>query len=396
LSSIPVTKNYEVEKPMAKTTSHRVSAWLGLLLLLLIVVLCVLLPKGTLDRGLVNSPEPAPTPIIVPVSQDWIQVYFTQPQYPADASSPHDALDETLAADIDRAQTSVDVAAYDLDLERVAEALIAAHERGVAVRLVTDTDNVDLRQVRQLDRAGIPVVEDNRGAIMHNKFVVIDNQVVWTGSWNLTDNGTYRNDNNAVRIVVPALAQNYTAEFEEMFLDGAFGPTSPADTPHPQVRVEVGGQGGAIGLLENYFAPEDQVAGEILDLVEKAETSIRFLAFSFTDNRLGDALKDQKKAGLEIQGVLEERGSQASYGEYRRLRRARPSVDVLTDGNPYIMHHKVFILDDDIVILGSFNFTTSANKSNDENILVIHSSDVAALYRAEFERIYAQAAAAQD
>jgi len=378
---------------MAKTNSRKVSARLGLLLALFIVVLFGLQASGVLDLGLFDLTEPAPTQAVVPGNEDWIQVYFTQPKYPDQESDHHGGLDETLAADIDRAQTSVDVAAYDFDLDRVAEALVAAHERGVKVRFVTDTDNVDLRQVRQLDRAGIPVVEDDRGAIMHDKFVVIDGQVVWTGSWNFTDNGTYRNNNNAVRIVAPALAENYMAEFEEMFVDKAFGPTSPANTPHPQVRVGVQGDGTV--LLENYFAPEDHVADKILDLVEKADTSIRFQAYSFTDDRLGDLLKDKKKAGLEIQGVFEERGSDTEYSEYGRLRRARPSLDVLTDGNPYVMHHKVFILDDEIVIMGSFNFTANANESNDENIVVIHSPEVAALYRAEFERIYAQAADAQ-
>lgn len=378
---------------MAKTNSRKVSARLGLLLALFIVVLYGLQATGVLDLGLFDLTEPAPTQAVVPGNEDWIQVYFTQPKYPDQESDHHGGLDEILAADIDRAQTSVDVAAYDFDLDRVAEALVAAHERGVKVRFVTDTDNVDLRQVRQLDRAGIPVVEDDRGAIMHDKFVVIDGQVVWTGSWNLTDNGTYRNNNNAVRIVAPALAENYTTEFEEMFLDKAFGPTSPANTPHPQVRVEVQGDGTV--LLENYFAPEDHVADKILDLVGKADTSIRFLAYSFTDDRLGDLLKDKKKAGLEIQGVFEERGSDTEYSEYGRLRRARPSLDVLTDGNPYVMHHKVFILDDEIVILGSFNFTANADEANDENIVVVHSPEVAALYRAEFERIYAQAAEAQ-
>ncbi|MGD8624242.1 MAG: phospholipase D-like domain-containing protein, partial [Anaerolineae bacterium] len=381
---------------MAKTDSRKVSARLGLLLALFIAVLYGLQVAGVLDLGLFDLAEPAPNQGIVSGDQDWIRVYFTQPNYPDEVSDHHGGLDETLAADIDRAQTSVDVAAYDFDLERVADALVAAHERGVRVRMVTDTDNVDLRPVRQLDRAGIAIVDDDRGAIMHNKFVVIDGQVVWTGSWNLTDNGTYRNDNNAVRVVAPRLAENYMAEFEEMFQDRAFGPTSPADTPHPQVRVATGEQGGATVLFENYFAPEDEVAARIVTLVENAERSVRFLAFSFTDDQLGDALKDQKKAGLEIQGVFEARGSDTEYSEYGRLRQARPSLDVLTDGNPYIMHHKVIILDDEIVILGSFNFTASADESNDENILVIHSPEVAALYRAEFDRIYAQAVEAQE
>jgi phosphatidylserine/phosphatidylglycerophosphate/cardiolipin synthase-like enzyme len=55
------------------------------------------------------------------------------------------------------------------------------------------------------------------------------------------------------------------------------------------------------------------------------------------------------------------------------------------------MHHKVIILDNETVILGSFNFSRSADEKNDENVLVIHDKDVAAQFRAEFKRIYREA-----
>lgn len=359
---------------------------------------------GILDLGLFESEEePLPAEIVTEEAPepgegdkgDWIQVYFTTPQYPDDKADHQGGLDEILAADIERAESTVDVAAYEFDLESLGDALVAAQERGVQVRLVTDTDNVDERAVRQLDRAGIPVVEDDRGAIMHNKFVVIDGEVVWTGSWNLTENGTYRNNNNAVRIVSAALAENYTVEFEEMFVDRAFGPTSPSDTPHPELIITRPDTGESV-RVENYFAPEDEVLDRLLELVEGAGESIRFMAFSFTDDKLGEAVKQQSKAGIEVQGVFEERGSGTEYSEYGRLSRARPPLDVLTDGNPYILHHKVFIVDDKIVILGSFNFSANANESNDENVLIIYDADVAALYRAEFHRMYQQALEAGD
>ena len=66
-------------------------------------------------------------------------------------------------------------------------------------------------------------------------------------------------------------------------------------------------------------------------------------------------------------------------------------MDVRLDGNTYLMHHKVIILDDETVILGSFNFSRSADEVNDENLLVIHEREVASQYRAEFKRIYREA-----
>jgi len=322
--------------------------------------------------------------------EDPLLVFFTDPQYPDNPADRQGGLDKALAADIARAQFTVDVAAYDFDLQSVADALVEAHESGVRVRLVTDSDNAEEPAVRQLKSAGIEVVEDEREAIMHNKFVVIDEAIVWTGSWNLTESGTYRNNNNAVRIVSDLLAKNYTVEFEEMFEDREFGSASPADTPYRQVIIENGDKDDGI-RIESYFAPEDQVAEKLLALVKEAEESIRFMAFSFTDDSLGNAMMNQDEAGLTVQGVFEERGADLEYSEFGRMYSAQPRMDVRLDGNTYMMHHKVIILDNETVVLGSFNFSKSADEMNDENILFIHDKDIASLFRAEFKRIYREA-----
>ena len=94
-------------------------------------------------------------------SGDWIRVYFTSPRYPDNDSYHYGGLDEELAAVIGYAESSVDVVAYDFDLESVTNALIAAHQRGVKVRFVIESDNADEDAIGQLQQAGIPVVEDD-------------------------------------------------------------------------------------------------------------------------------------------------------------------------------------------------------------------------------------------
>ncbi|MBN1811038.1 MAG: phospholipase [Anaerolineae bacterium] len=328
------------------------------------------------------------------VSGDWIRVYFTSPRYPDDDSYHYGGLDEQLAAVLGYAESSVDVAAYDFDLESVTEALIDAHQRGVKVRFVTDSDNANEDAVGQLRQAEIPVVEDKRDeGLMHNKFVIIDGEWIWLGSWNLTENGTYRNNNNAVLIASPALAENYTAEFEEMFT-GQFGPTSPANTPHPHIFITTeldGGQTKQVAL-ENYFAPEDEAQAQIIAEIQGAQSRIRFLAFTFTSDEIAEAMLERARAGVVVQGVIEDRNAEQDYSDYERLR--AEVHDVLPDGNPYIMHHKVIIIDDQTVILGSYNFTASAENRNDENVLIIHDPEVAALFVEEFGRVYETARSA--
>ena len=69
----------------------------------------------------------------------------------------------------------------------------------------------------------------------------------------------------------------------------------------------------------------------------------------------------------------------------------KAGLDVHLDGNPGLMHHKVMIIDGRIVVLGSYNFTASAETKNDENLMVINNPDIAAQFTREFQRVYALA-----
>jgi len=206
------------------------------------------------------------------VAGDYIAIYFTAPRYPDDPATHTGGIEDDLVALIDSAQESVDVAAYDLDLDSVADALLRARGDGVEVRLVTDGSNADEEAVVRLRGGGIPIVARPEGwGIMHDKFVVVDGMWTWTGSWNLTENGTYRNNNNAVLVASRALAEDYAAEFEEMF-SGLFGPSSPAETPHPVISI----QGEQVtAQVEVYFAPEDGVAEHIVQGAGGGRSALR-------------------------------------------------------------------------------------------------------------------------
>jgi phosphatidylserine/phosphatidylglycerophosphate/cardiolipin synthase-like enzyme len=370
---------------MTSKTEKSISTRLIVIALILLHALGLFICK---ELGLIGGDQA----VREKVSGDWISVYFTSPRYP-DEGDHSVGIDEDLAALIDRAESSVDLVAYDFDLESLTEALIAAHRRGVRVQMVTESDNIDdnSEALTRLDQAGVPIVEDERkSGLMHDKFAIVDERWVWTGSWNMTHNGSYRNNNNALLIDSPALADNYSAEFDEM-LTGEFGPSSPADTPHPRVVISIETEEGQERQveLENYFAPEDETAARIIEEIQAAQSRIRFMSFIFTSGEIADAMLERARAGVVVQGVVESRNAERSYSQHEYLRAT--VHDVLPDGNPYIMHHKVIIIDDETVITGSYNFTKSAEESNDENTLIIHDPEVAALFVSEFGRIYEQA-----
>lgn len=315
---------------------------------------------------------------------DWYQIYFTDPTCPPEAQR-QGGVDEIIAQDLLQAQSSVDIAAYDLDALPIVDALIELEQRGVLVRVVTDTDNEDLSSIRRLRRNGISVVTDDRSALMHDKFIIIDRRYVWTGSLNYTSNGAYCNNNNAVRFDVPPLADNYVAEMDEMYEDGSFGPRSPARTPHKEIRV------GDV-RIETYFAPEEEVAPIIARLVDAAQEEVLFMAFSFTEEDIGQAMLDQARGSVRVRGVFETVGSETSFSNYPLFREAGlRNLQVRQDGNPRIMHHKVIIVDQETVVFGSFNFTNSANDDNDENVVVVYDPRFAGFFLEEFTWVWDEA-----
>ena len=333
------------------------------------------------------SPTPAPSQQTA-LRSGLIKVFFTTPTliYPdRRPTRPASPLLEAVLADLDDAESSISVASFDFDVDQIATGLVAAHKRGVDVRLVVDRENVDgpetASAVGRVQDAGIPVSFDEREAFMHDKFVVIDKRIVWTGSWNLTYNDTFRNNNNAVRLRSRLAAESYTAEFDQMFA-GVFGPSKVGSAPHPQIILDE-------TPIDMYFAPKDGVASHILEYIANARTSIRVLAFSFTSSDIADALIDRSRAGVKVQGVFERQNASGVGASFQAIKRA--GLDVFEDGNCYILHHKTIIIDNHIVITGSYNFTRSAERSNDENLIIIDDREVAQLYVAEFERLYRQA-----
>lgn len=344
-----------------------------LLAILLLLFLSACLPQAPLP----GAPFPTPNQ-----PDNWYSIYFTDPTGPA-AETLRGGPDAALAQAIAAARVSVDLAIYDFDLWSLRDALLAAQRRGVSVRLVVESDNFDEPEIQELIDAGIPVLGDRREGLMHDKFAIIDRQEVWTGSMNFTVNGAYRNDNNLLRLRSTRLAADYLAEFEEMFVEDAFGPGSPANTPYPSLVVD-----GT--RVEVYFSPEDDTAARLVELVADARESVYFLAYSFTADDLSTALLARAPAGVTISGVFEESQYRSNTGaEFERL--LSGGLDVRLDGNPRNMHHKVLIIDQQIVVTGSYNFSASAAERNDENTLVIHNAGIAAAYLEEFQRIYAAA-----
>ena len=339
-------------------------------------ILFLLLSFGAVALGfLCNHIE---KPIGAPGSP-W-EVYFSEVyDGQLDEDNPY-SLEKRLVAKLAAAQTSIDAALQQLNSEPIANALIAAHQRNVTVRLVTETKYINETPIERLKAEGIPVVDDEEyTGLMHNKFVVIDKRYVWTGSYNTTFNGAYKNNNNVIYFDSVKLADNFTQEFEEMFNDREFGRRSDKNIPHPQVTLSDGTQ------VFTYFSPENDTISALLEEIQSAKRSIYFMAFSFTHDDLGKSIRDRFEDKITVAGVLEARQIN-EHSEYQSMRDV--GIPVLKDTNPAMMHHKVMIIDAETVITGSYNFSKSAAIRNCENLLIIkNNQDITQAYLAEFDRL---------
>jgi phosphatidylserine/phosphatidylglycerophosphate/cardiolipin synthase-like enzyme len=309
----------------------------------------------------------------------WWRVYFTHRSGNVERNdNPESALITLLGY----AERSFYGAFYDISSNRIIDAMIEAHKRGVVVNLVTERDNSCRSPMRKLLNSGISVVTDTGNGLMHNKFAIIDDRIVWTGSFNLTRNGSL-NNNNAVAIWSRELALIYKEEFCEMFDQRIFGNRSeqPFSRLTNRYYVKIGD-----AHINVFFSPDNNIDRILRKRIERAQESIHFMLFSFTSDLIGEAIIKRYKRGVKVYGLMDRSGAKNRFSEYVKMK--LEGIPVKLGRNRYKMHHKVLIIDGRILITGSYNFSRAANRVNDENIIIIDNAGIAQEYLMEFDRLY--------
>lgn len=320
---------------------HQVTIFLPLIIVTILIISC----SQKISRPVPHENASAP------------EVYFC----------PKDDCGKALERKISSANSSVHCAFYDINLQNIINAL-AAKSKSVDVKIVMDSSN----QRGQIK--GNALREDNNNQLMHNKFCSIDGKTITTGSFNPTFNDNSRNNNNLVVIYSKNLAGNYNDEFNELW-NGKFGKGEKVKNPAVYVNgIEI----------QNYFCPEDGCSSHIVSEIKSARRSVYFMEFTFTNKDIADALISKKE--IDIKGIFDSGQSASSFSQFEKL--SGLGMDVRKDANKYKMHHKVLIIDNETVITGSFNPTSSAENKNDENIIIIKDKIIAGSFLKEFDALW--------
>ncbi len=440
---------------------------LAVVLLVLVLNRCLIDKQDSPTSIQPFSPAIPQDPLIQAYFNQSPASVYTEPFRPK--TRPGDNLEAIIIDTINSSTSSIDVAVQEFRLPKIATALAQKQQTGVQVRVIIENNysrpwsdfteqeiaqfsneelNRYLEAIRLIDinqdgkissdeinqrdalvmlnNANIPWIDDtadgSKGSgLMHHKFVIADGKTVIITSANFTlsdvhgDLGEPRsrgNANNLLKIESSQLANLFTQEFNLMWGDGPggefdskFGTNKPY-RPAQTVRV------GTTDLLVQ-FSPtprrqtwEESVNGLIGQTLAKAQNSIDFALFVFSEQALTDIMKTTVQRSVKIRGMIDPSFAFRNYSELldmvgvERVNNCKVEADnrpwkqpISTVGVPNLLpgdklHHKFGIVDNEIVITGSHNWTAAANTTNDETLVVVKNPTVAAHFDREFNRMY--------
>ncbi len=295
-----------------------------------------------------------------------------------------DNLEDTIINFINGANKRLEIAVQELENIKIAEAIIDARKRKVLVKIVLEQDylksstakknpwmsggsNEENRMIQNaLFRAKIDLKLDYNTGIFHQKFIVRDRASVLTGSTNFTPTGTYNNLNHVVIIHDTKIAKIYAKEFKEI-QRGHFGKfnashdSRPLDTVVSNIPIKV------------LFAPDHNPEMEIMKQMLKAKSRIDFAIFTFSKSSgIDDTMIKLLKFGTSITGAFDGQQGAQDWAAIPALKSNGAKLSSIgKKGDLGKLHHKLMVLDDQVVIAGSFNYTGPANQINDENIIIL-------------------------
>ena len=415
-------------------------------------------------------PQPLPQDELIKVYFNQNQAEganYTDPYRNIDRSG--DNLEQIIINNIEDAQDTIEIAVQEFRLPKIAQSLAKKQQNGVNIRVIIENDyrrpfsDYSPEEIKQLtgreknrlqagfnfidlnrdgiisqeeskkrdaliilENAGIPILDDTAdgtkgSGLMHHKFMIVDGKISLVASNNFTLSGihgdleapnTRGNANNLVTIRNSELASIFQEEFDLMWGDGVgkkpdsvFG-VKKGNRMFPPILVGESAVSVHFSPLSKTQSWQDSSNGFIGEQLAKAETSVNFALFVFSEQKIADILAKGYEREVNINGLIEPSFAYRYYSEGLDMlgvalarnckfeKNNNPwEAAISTVGIPQLpegdlLHHKFAVVDEKVVITGSHNWSASANYQNDETVLVIENPTVAAHYQREFERLY--------
>ncbi len=281
---------------------------------------------------------------------------------------------------IDEASSKIYVAVAFIDYEDILKKLVEAHNRGVDVKVIMDDSPGNSDALDYLRTYGVEAIDDSSLGdpthIMHDKFIVIDGRKLLVSTVNLIEDDFFRNNNTAFVVSSRIAAYYYEKEFLQMWNGGSgkFG----IEKTESNDFISSATYSGRQLMFQGLFTPQEfgdrgRIPNVLAGYVKRA-SKLRFASYIFTTSGwvspLYDSIIHVFEGGGSVVGVFDE-----LLNLHNRGRRIYDLIDegvsVYVDTHKNKMHAKLFVMDDALAALGSWNPTKSATTVHDENILLI-------------------------
>ena len=137
-----------------------------------------------------------------------------------------------------------------------------------------------------------------------------------------------------------------------------------------------------------YFSPGDTCLRRLSDLMRGCRASLDICVFTIADDRLTGAILDCHARGVQVRIVSDDDKRHDAGSDIHRLR--EHGLAVRLDDSPAHMHHKFALFDGRVLANGSFNWTRSATRDNDENLVVTDDANLVRVFGLQFEKLWQQ------
>jgi len=410
----------------------------------------VTLPTDAELREDILSPPP-PKPVPPPAPEDPLPAArtftFNRIELPTTALVPFDPAEKHIVAAIDAAKKTVKIAIYQFEQQGVLDALTRAKKRGAKVSVVLDRAHVYTTgrshtggprkprpMIVDLVKSGFDLVllKGQASGIMHNKFMIADDKLLQTGSYNYTQQSEDDHYENVIFTMEAGRVKHYlkywkymrdhaeavdmekledllnrttVSEFEDADASSLEAKAAAEDErtskfPPPPEDPESPIKLHDEAFPRQIFSPQGGIEAAILRAIEAARETIDVAMFSFYSQKIAEALLVAKERGIKVRLALDRSQSAlaklddwfAWHGFDIRL---VSGPDDERDPLYQKMHNKMMIVDGALLQTGSFNYSPNAEQRSFENVNFYDERDMLARYAAYFGKIFAAGFAAR-
>lgn len=267
------------------------------------------------------------------------------------ANHLQDDLRMTFKEAISKAKRSICLIIYALTDNQLISTLRTKANQGIDVLVICDSE----ASKQSLSKLGqnIKVISRKPKGIMHMKILVVDEVRAWIGSANMTTESLRFHGNLVLGFYQPQLCQFLIQKAQKM------------DQTFPCQNFHVGGQ-----KMEFWTLPNEEGSLRIKKMIDQAKKTIRVAMFTWTRTDFVESLISAQKRGVDV-SVTMDRYAGKGANRYVLEKLAKANIPVSLSQGSALLHYKMMVIDDQILVNGSANWTKSAFTNNDDCFIVL-------------------------